>query len=271
MLPYSHLVESAASVKRTLYLLSDIGDEPLFALPWLPFLFATHPTSPQEPVVPSSSLPAGPLLLEFKALPLAWLLEPKEGSLRAVEADRDAEVWPDAPRIMARLIQLEAHEPDVWLRDDYRQSFITLHLALEGNPQPFVSASYQMYGVHPDKLYPAIVARRKALLGPLYEEITKEEANEHFTQEQLLSTLQSGQADVPVRKVELPEYWHSSDYAASKRPPGFADSEEKRPEVQAQSLAPLAGEQALSPSSPVLPGSPKKSPTSETSDKERAA
>jgi hypothetical protein len=56
----------------------------------------------------------------------------------------------------------------VWLRDDYRQSFLTLSLALKGNTMPFVVSSYQMYGVHPDKLWPAIVARRKANLGAEY-------------------------------------------------------------------------------------------------------
>ena len=92
-----------------------------------------------------------PVSTEPKALPLGWLLGPKDGTL--------------AERVLARLIQLEAHEPDVSLRDDIRQSFITLTLAMRGNTMPFVVASYQMYGLHPDKVWPAILARRSALLG----------------------------------------------------------------------------------------------------------
>lgn len=257
MLPYSQLVESTASVKSSCYFLSDIEhlpDEPLFSLPksWLPFFLASRPkpsqASPQEPVAPLSVLPAGPRL-EAKALPLQWLLDP--------EKDKNL-----PERIFARLIQLEAHEPDVWLRDDYRQSFITLHLALEGNPQPFVSASYQMYGVHPDKLWAARIEKRKALLGPLYEAITKEEVCQKSM-------------SAPVRSVAAPSNVQTS-IATNSKPltatiatPTLSPSKTSANFLQAPN--PLAGEQALPPSSPALPGSPKKSPTSETSDKERAA
>jgi hypothetical protein len=41
-------------------------------------------------------------------------------------------------RIMARLIQAEAHETDIWLRQDYRQAFICVSLAAKGNTEPFV-------------------------------------------------------------------------------------------------------------------------------------
>jgi hypothetical protein len=89
--------------------------------------------------------------LEAKALPLDWLLGPKSASF--------------TDRVLARLIQSEAHEADIWLRDDYRQAFITVSLAAQGSPIPFVEASYRMYGLHPDRLYPAILARRGSLLG----------------------------------------------------------------------------------------------------------
>jgi hypothetical protein len=56
-------------------------------------------------------------------------------------------------------------KPDPWIRDDLRQSYITVALAEKGSPIPFVEASYRMYGLHPEKLYPAILARREALLG----------------------------------------------------------------------------------------------------------
>ena len=81
-------------------------------------------------------------------------------------------------RVLARLIQAEAHEPNVWLRDDYRQSFITLTLASRGNTMPFVAASYQMYGCHPDKLHDKIIDRRHALLGPLYDVVENSETPE---------------------------------------------------------------------------------------------
>ena len=67
---------------------------------------------------------------------------------------------------MARLIQLEAHEPNPHFQDDYRQTFIALSLALKGSPIPFIEASYTCYGIHPDKVWPAILARREAILGP---------------------------------------------------------------------------------------------------------
>lgn len=90
--------------------------------------------------------------VQSKALPLEWLLDPDKSSTLT-------------DRILARLIQCEAHEPDVWLRDDYRQAFIAVSFAARGIPEPFVEASYVMYGLHPEKLYPAILARRSALLG----------------------------------------------------------------------------------------------------------
>jgi len=106
-----------------------------------PFLVSRITASP-EVIAPYSS-----------ALPLDWILDPNKGSS-------------SADRVLARLIQAEAHESDPWYRDDCRQAFIVLSLALKGESQPFVSASYRMYGLHPDKLYPAILARREALLGP---------------------------------------------------------------------------------------------------------
>jgi len=42
--------------------------------------------------------------------------------------------------------------------------------AARGEPQPHVSASYAVLGLHPSKVWPAIVARRKAQLGPLYDD-----------------------------------------------------------------------------------------------------
>lgn len=71
-------------------------------------------------------------------------------------------------RVQDYLEWAEAHEPDVWLRDDYRQAWIALGFAARGLRHPFVAASYRMYGLHPDRLWPAILERRRAKLGPLY-------------------------------------------------------------------------------------------------------
>ena len=81
-----------------------------------------------------------------------WLLEPKT---RITLHER----------IMARLIQAEAHESDPWLRQDYRQAWICVSLAERGNTEPFLVSSYQVYGTHPAKVWPKIQANRQAKLG----------------------------------------------------------------------------------------------------------
>lgn len=119
-----------------------------------PLPIVPRPIPPQEHVasVPPV-LPARPL--ESKDLVLDWLLAPK----RKVSF---------VDRVLARLVQAEAHEPDVWERENYRQSAMVVSLARRGNTEPFTVSSYQMYGVHPDKLHAKIVARRKADLGKEY-------------------------------------------------------------------------------------------------------
>jgi hypothetical protein len=89
---------------------------------------------------------------DAKALPLDWLLGHKSRSF--------------SDRVLARLIQCEAREVNPHLRDDYRQAFITLALAQQGSPLPFVEASYRMYGVHPDQVWPKMMACRRWMLGP---------------------------------------------------------------------------------------------------------
>jgi hypothetical protein len=92
-----------------------------------------------------------------KYLALDWLLSAKRNCC--------------ADRIRAELIRAEAHESNPHFKDDIRQAFIVVSLAAEGHPQPMVEASYRMFGLHPDKVYPAIVARRRAILGSLYDEM----------------------------------------------------------------------------------------------------
>lgn len=70
--------------------------------------------------------------------------------------------------ILDYLVSAEANEPDVWLQDDYRIAWITVQRASRGERSPHVSATYAVVGLHPDKVWPAIVARRKALLGAEY-------------------------------------------------------------------------------------------------------
>lgn len=71
-------------------------------------------------------------------------------------------------RVLIRLEQAEKHELNPHLRDDIRIAWITALYAHRGNPQPAIDATYRVLGIHPDKVWPAIVARRKAMLGSAY-------------------------------------------------------------------------------------------------------
>lgn len=70
-------------------------------------------------------------------------------------------------RVIDRLAEAEADEPDVHFRDDYQQALRTVVLAREGSPMPFVEASYALWGMHPAKVWPRILAQRQAMLGNL--------------------------------------------------------------------------------------------------------
>lgn len=107
------------------------------------------------------------LVQKTNFLPLEWLLS-RAGKVLLNEEVELPE--PTTERILARLVQLaaRAHDVDIRLSDDYRQAFVIVSLAERGNPIPFVESSYICYGLHPDKLWPAIVARRKADLGKEY-------------------------------------------------------------------------------------------------------
>ena len=71
----------------------------------------------------------------------------------------------NACRILDRLWEAEGAEPDIHLRSDDRQAFICVSLASRGERQPFIEASYRIYGIHPDKVWSQIMANRKARLG----------------------------------------------------------------------------------------------------------
>lgn len=82
---------------------------------------------------------------------------------------REKELHDEGARItnsvLAYLAQREADEHDPWVRDDIRISWITVLNASEGNPIPHICATYAVIGLHPDKVWPAIQARREYWLG----------------------------------------------------------------------------------------------------------
>jgi hypothetical protein len=78
-------------------------------------------------------------------------------------------------RVLSRLISAEAQEPDPWLRDDLKIARLTVVHAARGDAvecSADVLASYEVLGLHPEKVWPAIQRRRKALLGPLCENVS---------------------------------------------------------------------------------------------------
>lgn len=80
----------------------------------------------------------------------------------------NAPICPFARRVLSRLVQAEARELNPHFQSDIRIAWITVLHVAEGLSAPDVAASYAVLGLHPDKVWPAIVARRQALLGPHY-------------------------------------------------------------------------------------------------------
>jgi hypothetical protein len=72
-------------------------------------------------------------------------------------------------RVVVRLAEAEWKEIDAWYRDDYRIARVTVGFARSGSPIPHVEACYRVLGVHPDQVWPRIVARRQAFFGAEYE------------------------------------------------------------------------------------------------------
>jgi hypothetical protein len=71
-------------------------------------------------------------------------------------------------RVLSRVEQAESRESNPHFQDDYRIAWITVLRASRGERMPHVSATYAVLGLHPDKVWPAIVERRKSLLGADY-------------------------------------------------------------------------------------------------------
>lgn len=67
-------------------------------------------------------------------------------------------------RVLYRLEQAETCEINPHFQDDYRISWITVLYASRGERGPHVAATYAVLGLHPDKVWSAIVERRKSML-----------------------------------------------------------------------------------------------------------
>lgn len=109
-----------------------------------------------------ATVPANPVVAKAFPPVLDWLFDPNKKRLdRDVELQADPRVF---DRILARLVQQETHETDAWLKQDYRQAWICVSLASKGNVEPFTVSSYQIYGKHPEKVWPAIMHNRRMKL-----------------------------------------------------------------------------------------------------------
>lgn len=68
-------------------------------------------------------------------------------------------------RILSRLERAEWHEPNPHFQADYRIAWITVRRAARGELLAHVTATYAVLGLHPEKVWPAILERRRSLLG----------------------------------------------------------------------------------------------------------
>lgn len=115
--------------------------------------------------------------LSVKILPLTFRVEvlgcktPFTRAACSQEYAALSEPWSE--RVLGYLECAERKEINPWLRDDIRQSWISLSTLHGGKfltfEAAFTAASYTMYGCHPSQVWPKILARRQALLGGEYE------------------------------------------------------------------------------------------------------
>ena len=66
--------------------------------------------------------------------------------------------------VLEYLASVEDAEMNPWVKDDIRIAWLTVLYAARGYKEPHVSASYMILGLHPNKAWTAILARREALL-----------------------------------------------------------------------------------------------------------
>jgi hypothetical protein len=118
-------------------------------------------------------------VLFWLVLALAFPIPPNRNSTEPLsEVELVHDITPDAlpqerpvefsARVLSRLEQAEKVESNPHLRDDVRIAWITTLFAFREESEPFVQASYRVLGLHPDKVWPAIEAKRHAKLGADY-------------------------------------------------------------------------------------------------------
>ena len=108
-------------------------------------------------------------------------------------------------RVLSRLISAEAQEPDPWLRDDLQIAKLTVVHAARGDAvecSPYVLATYEVLGLHPEKVWPAIQARSKAL-GPLCENVSAAPPKKPAQSIKLWSKKTTGARAVNTRAGEI--------------------------------------------------------------------
>ena len=117
-------------------------------------------------------------------------------------------------RIISRLLIMEAQEQDPWLRDDYREAYLTVAYASEGSPIPFIEASYKLFSTHPERVWRKIVALRKAKLGREYSRMFDDSGNlkkqwldipDYDPTSELAPRSRSAQSEEPDTKTKWPK------------------------------------------------------------------
>lgn len=101
---------------------------------------------------------------------LAWLLFPLPPAVHsaALTLGSDQPVG-QTERVLVYLAKEEIKECDPWMRDDRRIAWLIVRFCQTGEAvecTPHVLATYRVLGCHPDQVWPRIMARRAALLGP---------------------------------------------------------------------------------------------------------
>lgn len=104
-------------------------------------------------------------------------------------------------RVLKRLWRAEVCELNPHFQTDYRIAWITTLLAARGDPAPHVAATVTVLGLHPSKIWPARIARRKALLGRAYPLFYDAEGN--WIPEPLADPWHGTSPRKPVESVKL--------------------------------------------------------------------
>lgn len=105
-------------------------------------------------------------------------------------------------RVFDRLVEAADREPHSWFADDYLIARQTVLMAGRGVSDPHLQATVYVLGLQPEKVWPAIVAKRKAQLGSMYSAWYDE--NDLPRPNDLEAFL--GPVKKPVRSVTLKEF-----------------------------------------------------------------